>query len=849
MDVSSHLSHLSPSLGSSIDDRKRHRPSSPASPSIASSSTFSRNRSAGVMKFGPTQLEIIEESEFSWTLPNWETPSFETPVFMVGGEPWKVSYSVTPKQTHSGTAAASNVSIFLVCADAEERRHKTPHWGICVELILGLSNPKPKETLEALESMRASQTPTKPATPATSFGSLFSHQSKSSSPAMSAAQTPVEFACSNMSFHRFCSDEPDWGFSQFISGDAMKNGSSERGFGPICAPDGSVALFAKVRVIRDQTGVLWHNFNNYNGKDVTGYVGLTNQGATCYMNSFLQSIFLTNAFRKAVYRIPTASCSPTDSIPLALQRIFYKLQTSRHAPSTTELTKSFGWDTAESFMQHDVQEFSRVLLEDLENKMKGTEVEGTVERLFRGKLKNVLRCTEVEYESVREESFYDLQLTIKGVPNLKESFERYVAAEMLCGDNQYRTDSFGLQDAKKFVEFEHFPPVLHIHLERYAFDLMAEATVKIHDRFEYPTEIDLTPYLSESSPDRASTQIYWLHSVLVHAGDGHGGHYFSYIRHPSAEHRWYKFDDTRVIPCTEQQAVNDNFGGDDTSLTSDQATEIYRTTGVKPSRFRKYTSAYLLVYIRKSDLNEILAPVDESDVPAYLVERIKADDEAEARRRQERQNMYLSSNVIMATDPLMSTHRFDDLIDLEHPACQKRFNKDEPLSAIRDYVVQNGYLGDVSKIDSGKGLSFFTFIKGDDVIIHLSLVEMYQFTGRRNKTFRPDSLILDAEMRTLGSYQNRIALFANAFYFRPVSHSASPYDNLWQVPLSPNKIMIAIKWFNEAGELIPLGCVVVDPTAPISAIIPSLKTRASFDDSEKKLFFYEVNCGGSTKML
>ena len=143
-------------------------------------------------------------------------------------------------------------------------------------------------------------------------------------------------------------------------------------------------------------------------------------------------------------------------------------------------------------MQHDVQEFSRVLLDDLENKMKGTEVEGTVERLFRGKLKNVLKCINVNYESVREESFYDLQLTIKGIKNLQESFERYVAAEMLCGDNQYRTDDFGLQDAKKFVTFWAFPPVLHVHLERYAFDMMAEATVKIHDRFEFPVEIALT---------------------------------------------------------------------------------------------------------------------------------------------------------------------------------------------------------------------------------------------------------------------------------------------------------------------------------------------------------------------
>jgi ubiquitin carboxyl-terminal hydrolase 7 len=37
---------------------------------------------------------------------------------------------------------------------------------------------------------------------------------------------------------------------------------------------------------------------------------------------------------------------------------------------TRELTKSFGWDTLDAFMQHDVQEFNRVLQDNLENKMK-----------------------------------------------------------------------------------------------------------------------------------------------------------------------------------------------------------------------------------------------------------------------------------------------------------------------------------------------------------------------------------------------------------------------------------------------------------------------------------------------
>jgi len=57
-------------------------------------------------------------------------------------------------------------------------------------------------------------------------------------------------------------------------------------------------------------------------------------------------------------------------MPLALQRVFYQIQFGSQPVGTTELTKSFGWGSAESFQQHDVQELNRVLQDKLEEKMK-----------------------------------------------------------------------------------------------------------------------------------------------------------------------------------------------------------------------------------------------------------------------------------------------------------------------------------------------------------------------------------------------------------------------------------------------------------------------------------------------
>lgn len=82
------------------------------------------------------------------------------------------------------------------------------------------------------------------------------------------------------------------------------------------------------------------------------------------------SVFLIDAFQ-AVYHMPTTeNDAPSNSIPLALQSLFYKIQYSDTSASTKDLTKSFGWDTYDSFMQHDVQELNRVLCEKLEDKMK-----------------------------------------------------------------------------------------------------------------------------------------------------------------------------------------------------------------------------------------------------------------------------------------------------------------------------------------------------------------------------------------------------------------------------------------------------------------------------------------------
>uniref|UniRef100_A0A672L4A7 Ubiquitin carboxyl-terminal hydrolase 7 n=1 Tax=Sinocyclocheilus grahami TaxID=75366 RepID=A0A672L4A7_SINGR len=419
--------------------------------------------------------------------------------------------------------------------------------------------------------------------------------------------------------HLFFHKENDWGFSNFMSWSDVTD--PERGF----VDDDKVTFEVYVQADAPH-GVAWDS------KKHTGYVGLKNQGATCYMNSLLQTLFFTNQLRRAVYMMPTEGDDSSKSVPLALQRVFYELQHSDKPVGTKKLTKSFGWETLDSFMQHDVQELCRVLLDNVENKMKGTCVEGTIPKLFRGKMVSYIQCKHVDYRSERIEDYYDIQLSIKGKKNIFESFKDYVAVEQLDGDNKYDAGEHGLQDAEKGVKFLTFPPILHLQLMRFMYDPQTDQNIKINDRFEFPEQLPLDEFLQK--PDVKDPANYILHAVLVHSGDNHGGHYVVYLN-PKGDGKvsvtapiWCKFDDDVVSRCTKEEAIEHNYGGHDDDLS-----------------VRHCTNAYMLVYIRESKLGEVLQPVTDMDIPQQLVERLQEEKRVEAQKRKERQEAHLYMQV------------------------------------------------------------------------------------------------------------------------------------------------------------------------------------------------------------
>ena len=98
-----------------------------------------------------------------------------------------------------------------------------------------------------------------------------------------------------------------------------------------------------------------------------------------------------------------------------------------------------------------------------------------------GKMKNYIKCVDVAYESSMMEDFYDIQLSVKGMRTLHDSFKDYVQVETLEGENKYMAEGYGLQDAKKGVIFERFPPVLHLQLRRFEYDMEKDAMCKVRN--------------------------------------------------------------------------------------------------------------------------------------------------------------------------------------------------------------------------------------------------------------------------------------------------------------------------------------------------------------------------------
>eukprot|EP00762_Andalucia_godoyi_P005775 ANDGO_06901.mRNA.1 Ubiquitin carboxyl-terminal hydrolase 12 len=607
----------------------------------------------------------------------------------------------------------------------------------------------------------------------------------------------------------FLPEETDWGFRELIGFEELKKGGFIRNDTLV------VETTVEVEPVRtpSSTAVVLADKNGSTPVQVSEeprYVGLKNQGATCYMNSLLQTLFHLPDFRRAVYRMPTLKeDNPEKSVALALQRVFYQLQYAKHAVGTKQLTKSFGWDAVDSFMQHDVQELARVLLDNLETKMKGTSVEGTIERLFRGRMKNFIRCVNVDFTSTRSEEYYDVQLNVKDCKAIADSFKQYVDIEKLDGDNKYHAEGHGLQDAEKGVVFETFPQVLMLQLKRFNYDFVNDRMYKINDRLEFPQTLDLTPF--QVQPDNQC--LYELHSVLVHAGDVHGGHYYAFVR-PTLDSQWYKFDDDHVIASPASEAMDENFGGTDRDRSTGLG-GMAKTRRFQNNPFRRFANAYMLVYVRKSDEPTIMAPVTADEIPDHLKEWFDRELREEEARRVEKSeaHLYVSMNVVTRAD--LQAQAKLDLVDKLASIEPVRVRRDATFSEFKELVSKR-------------------------FSIPVENQRYWKFETRQNETFRPDVEIIAEDKRSVekvfkvqsSSYASYVGSEQRFLFVECVENCA---------PLSRDHIMLYFKHYDPSRNEITF---VQEYAVKASSLVGSLRSKVrefmNWPEDTEVLLFEEM---------
>ncbi|XP_040059098.2 ubiquitin carboxyl-terminal hydrolase 48 [Gasterosteus aculeatus] len=372
----------------------------------------------------------------------------------------------------------------------------------------------------------------------------------------------------------------------------------------------------------------FHNIDDPNSerRDKNTFVGLTNLGATCYVNTFLQVWFHNLELRRSLYQCHNSRAEEHNaeseyepqSICEHLQYLFALLQNSnRKYIDPTGLVKALGLDTGQ---QQDAQEFSKLflsLLEDTLSKQKNPHLQNVIQRQFCGQFSYVTVCNECGRSSALPSRFYELELNIQGNKNLTECVTEFLKEEKLDGENRYFCESCQTkQCATRRIRLHSIPPTLNLQLMRFVFDRQTGHKKKLNTFISFPEQLDMGPFLEGKADHKC---VYELSAVLIHRGiSAYSGHYIAHVK-DARTGDWYKFNDEEI---EKMEGKKLQLG------TEEDIAETVKSQTRKPKCSKGYhcsRNAYMLVYKVQEEEN-----TDPSwtnvEVPAFLQRLVDQDN-------------------------------------------------------------------------------------------------------------------------------------------------------------------------------------------------------------------------------
>ncbi|KAM9762188.1 ubiquitin carboxyl-terminal hydrolase 24 isoform 4-T4 [Menidia menidia] len=367
-------------------------------------------------------------------------------------------------------------------------------------------------------------------------------------------------------------------------------------------------------------------------RSVSGFVGLKNGGATCYMNAVFQQLYMQPGLPEAFLSIEDDTEQPEESVFYQVQSLFGHLMESKLQYYVPEnFWKIFKMWNKELYVreQQDAYEFFTSLVDQLDEHLKKMGREQIFKNTFQGIFSDQKICKDCPHRYEREETFMALNLGVTSCQSLEISLDQFVRGEVLEGSNAYYCEK--CKEKRTTVKrtcIKSLPSVLCIHLMRFGFDWESGRSIKYDEQIRFPWVLNMEPYTvsgmarqdcsgegsegrgdgtSGGSPRKKVTisENYELVGVVVHSGQAHAGHYYSFIkdRRGNARGRWYKFNDNVVeeFDMNDETLEYECFGGE-------YRPKVYDQSNPYPDVRRRYWNAYMLFYQKISDQNSPVLP-------------------------------------------------------------------------------------------------------------------------------------------------------------------------------------------------------------------------------------------------